>query len=65
MYIMWWMKMVKQGKMKQINLKLTEKQNAQLETLSQELGGISIADLIRLAIGDLCIKYEKLLEKQV
>ena len=47
--------------MKQINLKLTEKQNAQLETLSQELGGISITDLIRLSIGDLCIKYEKLL----
>lgn len=54
--------MVKQGKMKQINLKLTEKQSAQLETLSLELGGISISDLIRLAIGDLCIKYEKLVE---
>jgi len=63
MYIKWWMKMVKQGKMKQINLKLTEKQNAQLETLSQELGGISIADLIRLAIGDLCIKYSNLMDK--
>ncbi len=48
---------------KQINLKLTEKQNAQLETLSQELGGISIADLIRLAIGDLCIKYSELVEE--
>lgn len=53
--------MVKDGRMKQINLKLTEKQNAQLETLSQELGGISISDLIRLAIGDLCIKYSDLL----
>jgi hypothetical protein len=56
------MKMIKEGKMKQINLKLTEKQSAQLETLSLELGGISISDLIRLAIGDLCIKYEKLVE---
>jgi hypothetical protein len=62
MYTKWGMKMVKEGKMKQINLKLTEKQNAQLETLSQELGGISISDLIRLAIGDLCIKYEKILK---
>lgn len=57
------MNVVKEGKMKQINLKLTENQNKQLETLSQELGGISISDLIRLAIGDLCIKYSNLLEK--
>lgn len=54
--------MKKMEKVKQINLKLTEKQTKQLETLSHELGGVSIADLIRIAIGDLCIKYSELLK---
>lgn len=62
MYIEWWLNMKKMEKVKQINLKLTEKQTKQLETLSHELGGVSIADLIRIAIGDLCIKYSELLK---
>lgn len=49
--------------MKQINLKLTEKQINQLDELGEALGGVSKSNLIRMAIAELLIKYSELLEK--
>jgi predicted CopG family antitoxin len=54
--------MKKEEKMKQINLKLTQKQLDQLDILGRELGNISKSDLIRLAISEFILKYPQLLK---
>ncbi|MEN6552923.1 MAG: ribbon-helix-helix domain-containing protein [Methanobacterium sp.] len=49
------------AKMKQINLKLTENQLNQLDALSEAMGSVSKSDLIRIAITEYLMKYEKLI----
>lgn len=49
-------------KMQQINLKLTEKQHQELDKLSKAFGSVSKSNLIRIAITEYLIKYEKLIE---
>ena len=48
--------------MKQINLKLTEKQLEDLEKLSNAMGNVSKSNLIRIAITEYLMKYKDLLE---
>lgn len=49
--------MENEQKMNQINLKLAEKQFSQLDQLSEELGGVSKSNLIKVAISEFIIKY--------
>ena len=55
--------MENEQKMKQINLKLTEKQLHDLEKLSNVMGNVSKSDLIRIAITEYMMKYKGLLEE--
>ncbi|MBU0958336.1 MAG: ribbon-helix-helix protein, CopG family [Nanoarchaeota archaeon] len=48
--------------MKQINLKLTEKQHKDLEKLGYAMGDVSKSNMIRIAITEYLMKYEKLIE---
>ena len=50
-------------KIKQLNLKLTEKQLNQLERLSNAMGNVSKSNLIRIAITEYIMKYNDLLEE--
>ena len=50
-------------KIKQLNLKLTEKQQNQLERLSNAMGNVSKSNLIRIAITEYIMKYNDLLEE--
>ncbi len=54
--------MENEQKMKQINLKLTEKQLNDLEKLSNAMGNVSKSNLIRIAITEYIMKYEELLK---
>ncbi|MBZ2165921.1 ribbon-helix-helix protein, CopG family [Methanobacterium spitsbergense] len=49
-------------KIKQLNLKLTEKQFDQLEYLSNATGNVSKSNLIRIAITEYVMKYIDLLD---
>ena len=49
-------------KVKQLNLKLTEKQLNDLELLSKAMGNVSKSNLIRIAITEYIMKYNVLLE---
>lgn len=54
--------MKEKSKMLQINLKLTEKQHEDLDKLSKAMGEVSKSNLIRIAITEYLIKYQKLIE---
>ncbi len=54
--------MENEQKMKQMNLKLTEKQLDLLEQLSNSMGNVSKSDLIRIAITEYIMKYNDLLK---
>ncbi len=55
--------MEKTTKIKQLNLKLTEKQLNDLEKLSNAMGNVSKSNLIRIAITEYIMKYKALYEK--
>jgi metal-responsive CopG/Arc/MetJ family transcriptional regulator len=54
---------VEKVRMKQINLKLTEKQHKDLEDLSLALGDVTKSNLIRIAIAEYIIKYRSLFQE--
>lgn len=49
--------------MKQINLKLTEKQHKDLEKLSTAMGDVSKSNIIRIAITEYVMKYRSLVQE--
>ena len=53
--------MTSELKYKQLNLKLTEKQLDDLELLSKAMGNVSKSNLIRIAITEYLMKYDRLL----
>lgn len=54
--------MVETRNMKQINLKLTQKQHEDLEKLSNAMGDVSKSNLIRIAITEYVMKYQDLIK---
>ena len=55
--------MTNETKIKQLNLKLTEKQLDDLDKLSNAMGNVSKSNLIRIAITEYIMKYENLLKQ--
>jgi len=51
-----------ESKHKQLNLKLTEKQLNELQSLSIAMGNVSKSNLIRIAITEYIMKYKDLVE---
>lgn len=59
----WWCIIITNDiKVKQLNLKLTEKQLDDLELLSKAMGNVNKSNLIRIAITEYIMKYNVLLE---
>jgi metal-responsive CopG/Arc/MetJ family transcriptional regulator len=54
--------MAEKSTMKQINLKLTEKQHEDLEKLSNAMGDVSKSNLIRIAITEYVMKYQNIVK---
>lgn len=50
--------------MKQINIKITQKQYKKLDELSQAYGGISKSNLIRIAISEYTHNHQHLTKKE-
>ena len=56
-------KVTNETKIKQLNLKLTEKQLDDSDKLSNAMGNVSKSNLIRIAITEYIMKYENLLKQ--